>query len=69
MTNVSLFWPQLVPARALRIFSRFPARSATRDAWVEKVRWGPGVTPRILGVRTWSRGSLPHLTPGSKWDW
>ena len=49
MMRVSLDWPQEVPARALRMFSRGVAREMREAMWRKKVRWGSNVTPRIRG--------------------
>ena len=62
MMRVSLDWPQEVPARALRMFSRGVAREMREAMWRKKVRWGSNVTPRIRGCSARGRGEELRVT-------
>ena len=54
--RVYFCWPQLVPARTLRILRRGEARDTIEETWAEKVKWGSKVTPRMRGFLARGRG-------------
>ena len=64
MRRVSLLAPQVVPARALRMFKRGVARVMMDEMCGEKVKWGSKVTPRMRGLRFRGRVLLSRETVG-----
>jgi len=54
--SVSIYWPQDVPARALRMFKRLEHLDLIVLIWGVNVSDESRVTPRILGVL--SRGGV-----------
>ena len=60
MMSVSFYWPQDVPARALRMFSRLVDLDLIILVCGVNVSDGSRVTPKILGVLSRGRVVLPH---------
>ena len=66
---VSLSWPQEVPARALRTWSRLEALAVMSARWGVKVNSGSKVTPRILGFLLVGTGTLSMVIRGLAFTW
>ena len=68
MTMVSFCWPQLVPARALRMLRRGVMRVMRLLMCGPKVKWGSRVTPRMRGCLSSGRVLLLRVICGVALD-
>ena len=62
--RVSLYCPQVVPAKARRRFSRGAAREMMYEMCGVKVKWGSKMTPKMRGFRSRGRGESSRDTSG-----